>query len=180
MECVRDTSPNMAKENGSNKDEMFVTVTLNGCSHHSQFSQEILICGSKGHLVLRNENLYIRKKTGREVTEELLHAEKEPISTSDNNNKISSSDCNRLPEMFPKGASLLFRHLSNTLKSAPEKTSVVYNQSDNSEGNTKSDIISLASFEDGLYVQAVMEAIRLSSREKCWAKVNEIDNSKEK
>ena len=39
---------------------------------------------------------------------------------------------------------------------------------------------SLASFEDGLYVHAVMEAIRRSSREKTWSKVNVVDETKEK
>ena len=177
MECIRDNS-NSRKENWTRKDEMFATITLNGCSHHSQFLQEILICGTKGHLVLRNEDLYFRKKTGFETVEEPLYYEKTPHKGSENNNKESSSEQNGLPEMFPKGASLLFRHLSYTLKNSTEENVGKSKQSYDSK-DAQANIRSLASFEDGLYVQAVMEAIRVSSREKSWSKVNVADDAKE-
>ena len=61
--------------------------------------------------------MYFRKKNGADAPEEAIFIEPNPSKRSDNNNKISSSDCARSPEMFPKGTSLLFRHLSNTLKS---------------------------------------------------------------
>lgn len=178
MECIQENSRSM-KEKWSNRNEMFATVTLNGCSHHSKFLQEILISGTKGHLILRNEDLYFRKETGFETVEELLYHEEGPYTTSENNNKNSSSEFNRLPEMFPKGASLLFRHLSNTLKNPSENNIGPNGQSGDSDKNEENSN-SLASFEDGLYVQAVMEAIRLSSREKSWAKVNVVDEAKEK
>jgi len=178
MECIQESSRSM-NEKWSNRNEMFATVTLNGCSHHSQFLQEILICGTKGHLILRNEDLYFRNEIGPETVEELLYHEKDADNTSENNNKKSSSEFNRLPEMFPKGASLLFRHLSNTLKNSSENIIGENKQFGDSDENQEHSN-SLASFEDGLYVQAVMEAIRLSSREKSWSKVNVVDEAKEK
>jgi len=167
MECVRDDGSSN-KDNWSNKQEMFVTATLNGCSHHTEFNQEILICGTKGNIILRNQDLYFRKNQSE--SEETLYLENTSEVISQNNNHMSSFDFNSTPEMFPKGASLLFRHLSSTLKTASrtntEETEI--------EGNFKqhSDVSSLASFEDGLYVQAVMEAIRQSSKEKSWSKVS--------
>merc|ERR1712080_236177 len=86
MECIQESSRSM-NEKWSNRNEMFATVTLNGCSHHSQFLQEILICGTKGHLILRNEDLYFRKEIGPETVEELLYHEKDAYNTSENNNK---------------------------------------------------------------------------------------------
>ena len=178
MECTQ-VSSHCMKEKGSNRNEMFATITLNGCSHHSQFLQEILICGTKGHLILRNEDLYFRKEAGLETVEELLYREKDSYTTFENNNEKASSEFNRLPEMFPKGASLLFRHLSNTLKNQSENNIWQNEQPSDSDKNQERSN-SLASFEDGLYVHAVMEAIRRSSREKTWSKVNVVDETKEK
>ena len=179
LECVKDDISLSKKENHSNKEEMFVTVTLNGCSQHSDYSQEIILCGTKGHLILRNEDLYFRKKNGVDATEEAIFIEPKPSKRSDNNNKISSSDCARSPEMFPKGTSLLFRHLSNTLKSTFKEPIPEDDRQNTPEENIDKHAKSLASFEDGLYVQAVMEAIRLSSRQKSWTKVNVVDDFRE-
>ena len=174
MECVRDIGSNN-KDNWSNKQEMFVTATLNGCSHHTKFNQEILICGTKGNIVLRNQDLYFRKNQSE--SEETLYLENSSGVISQNNNHLSSFDCNSTPEMFPKGASLLFRHLSSNLRTA----SITNTEETEIEGNFKQnpEASSLASFEDGLYVQAVMEAIRQSSKEKSWSKVNVVDNFKD-
>lgn len=172
LECVKDDLSFSKKDNHSSKEEIFVTVTLNGCSQHSDYSQEIILCGTKGHLILRNEDLYFRKKNGVDAPEEAIFIEPKPSKQSDNNNKISSSDCARSPEMFPKGTSLLFRHLSNTLKSTFKEPIAEDDQQNTPEDNTDKHAKSLASFEDGLYVQAVMEAIRLSSRQKSWTKVS--------
>ena len=179
MECVRENSNRDETETWFHKQEMFVTATLNGCSHHTKFNQEILICGTKGNLVLRNQDLYFRKCQGNETSEEMLHSEKDPPVTSQNNNHPSSFDLNSTPEIFPKGTSLLFRHLSNTLK-ASSKDGIEESISADNPNDKPQNISSLASFEDGLYVQAVMEAIRQSSKEKSWSKVNVVDNFKDK
>jgi len=169
MECIKKTSSD-DKERSEKKQEMFVTATLNGCSHHTKFNQEILICGTRGHLVLRNQDLYFRKNQNLETAEEVIYSESDHPAMSQNNNHLSASDGNVTPEMFPKGASLLFRYLSNTIKTASDiKVEAV--SSDNSNQSTHN-LSSIASFEDGLYVQAVMEAIRQSSKEKSWSKVS--------
>ena len=176
MECIKKTSSD-DKERSEKKQEMFVTATLNGCSHHTKFNQEILICGTRGHLVLRNQDLYFRKNQNLETAEEVIYSESDHPAMSQNNNHLSASDGNVTPEMFPKGASLLFRYLSNTIKTASDiKVEAV--SSDNSNQSTHN-LSSIASFEDGLYVQAVMEAIRQSSKEKSWTKVNVVDNFKD-
>ena len=177
MECIKKISSD-DKERSSEKQEMFVTATLNGCSHHTKFNQEILICGTRGHLILRNQDLYFRKNQNLETSEEVVLLESEHPAMSQNNNHLSASDGNVTPEMFPKGASLLFRYLSNTIKTASDIKVEEAASSDNSNQNTHN-LSSIASFEDGLYVQAVMEAIRQSSKEKSWSKVNVVDNLKD-
>jgi len=170
MECIKKISSD-DKERSSEKQEMFVTATLNGCSHHTKFNQEILICGTRGHLILRNQDLYFRKNQNLETSEEVVVLESDHPAMSQNNNHLSASDGNVTPEMFPKGASLLFRYLSNTIKTASDIKVEEAASSDNSNQNTHN-LSSIASFEDGLYVQAVMEAIRQSSKEKSWSKVS--------
>ena len=178
MECIPNISCSDDKEGVHNKREMFVTATLNGCSHHTKFNQEILICGTKGHLVLRDQSLYFRKNKNLESSEEVIYLESDPPELSQNNNHLSVFDSNTMPEMFPKGASLMFRHLSSSIKTAsitkPEETLGADDPT-----QTPQNISSIASFDDGLYVQAVMEAIRLSSKEKSWSKVNVVDNFKD-
>jgi len=170
MECIEKTSSD-DKERSSKKQEMFVTATLNGCSHHTNFNQEILICGTKGHLVLRNQDLYFRKNQNLGTSEEVIFSESDPSVMSQNNNHLSSPDGNFAPEMFPKGVSLLFRYLSNRIKTTSDIKVEEAVSSDDSNQNTHN-LCSIASFEDGLYVQAVMEAIRQSSKEKSWTKVS--------
>ena len=177
MECIEKTSSD-DKERSSKKQEMFVTATLNGCSHHTNFNQEILICGTKGHLVLRNQDLYFRKNQNLGTSEEVIFSESDPSVMSQNNNHLSSPDGNFAPEMFPKGVSLLFRYLSNRIKTTSDIKVEEAVSSDDSNQNTHN-LCSIASFEDGLYVQAVMEAIRQSSKEKSWTKVNVVDNFKD-
>ena len=76
------------------------------------------------------------------------------------------------------GSGREIRHLSYTLKNSSEENVGKSKQSNDSKG-AQANNRSLASFEDGLYVQAVMEAIRVSSREKSWSKVNVADEAKE-
>ena len=180
MECHRDSSSsNRSAKDWWNKDEMFVTVTLTGCSQQPKFYQEFLICGTKGHLIVRNEDLYLRKTYGVKPTEEILHSEQDLTFTTENNNKTSLS-YSRLPEMFPKGTSLLFRHLSEKLKKANAEFNGKGSQTSNEiKTDQEKRINPLASFDDALYVQAVMEAIRHSSKEKSWAKVNVSEDSSE-
>ena len=178
MECVRENISNDKTETWLNKQEMFVTATLNGCSHNTKFNQEILICGTKGNLVLRNQDLYLRTCQGSEISEEMIHSEKGPPVTTQNNNHPSSFDLNSTPEIFPKGTSLLFRHLSSTLRTSNKKIEETKNTDNPNEKHQN--ISPLASFEDGLYVKAVMEAIRQSSKEKSWSKVKVVEDFKDK
>ena len=173
MECIKDNW-------STTRDEIFVTVTLNGCSQQHDFNQEVLICGTKGTFIVRNGDLYIRRQQcdgdGHVQMEEKLHSEKGDLSLgAENNNKSAYA---RLPEMFPKGTSLLFRHLSEKLKTA-NSTEEISSQNERLHDESKSEEMKdlLASFDDALYVQAVMEAIRLSSKEKTWSKVNVLHES---
>ena len=108
----------------------------------------------------------------------MIFSESDPSVMSQNNNHLSSPDGNFAPEMFPKGVSLLFRYLSNRIKTTSDIKVEEAVSSDDSNQNTHN-LCSIASFEDGLYVQAVMEAIRQSSKEKSWTKVNVVDNFKD-
>ncbi|XP_037958628.1 glucose-fructose oxidoreductase domain-containing protein 2 [Teleopsis dalmanni] len=117
------------------------------------FTQEVIICGSEGHLAVRGGDLFLFKtKSGLppQLKEEALYVDVQDLH-------ISTSE-SLLPRPYIKG----YCKMIGALKEAfgAEEASWV-----------KEPVLAAATFEDGLYVQAVLEAIHNSSNLRSWQRV---------
>lgn len=126
-----------------------VTATL---SNHlqGQLSQEVLICGGSNHLLVCNGDLY-GFKGGQE---EILYRDTEDL-------ELSQPVSNSIPRPYIKGLRNMIAALREAFQSVEDK-----------KGWVKEPVFCAATFEDGLYVQAVIDALRQSNKRREWAKVN--------
>jgi len=125
----------------------FTTVSLNGASDAPAFTQRLLFHGEKGELLVQDGTLTHRPKDG---AAEVVLCRDDVI---DNNNGCGS--CPRLPRIYENGVASLFCELAEKMARGGD------------------DIASkFATFDDALYVQAVIEAVRSSSTNKAWTKVS--------
>lgn len=133
------------------------TVTLN---NHipGHFFQEIVICGSSGRLTLRGSDLYGQKLSQNK--EELLYRDIDDLARS-----VSSSETTgtHLPKPYLRGLLKLICALKGAFAAIEDKHSWV-----------KEPVAMAATFEDGLYTQAVLDAVKESSKKKEWVKVQVI------
>lgn len=129
-----------------------VTATLH--SHmmaSNSFVQEVMVCGKNGHLVVRGGDLFVlRSKDDNQVKEEAIYVDVQDLH-------FSTADT-QLPRPYIKGLCKMV----GALKEA-------FAQKDSSW--VKEHVQAAATFEDGLYVQAVLEAIRKSSDSRTWQRV---------
>lgn len=135
-----------------------VTATLN--SHIAgSFTQEIIVCGTKGRLTVRGAALYwFQNCLGKE---ELLYEDTESPSVNLINSSVSEARLNSLlPHAYIQG---LFRMVT-ALKEA-------FDSGEAEQGWLKEPVSSAATFEDGQYVQAVIDAVKLSSSSRQWEQV---------
>lgn len=132
-----------------------VTVTLN--SHiPGQFVQEIVICGQKGRLIARGSDLYEQRLNA--TRESLIHFD--PIKEEERYG-ISPKARTEIPSPYLKG----LIHMIEAVKDAFEK--------EEERQNWQAEPVASASnFEDALYVQTVVDAIRKSNKTKQWTKVD--------
>ena len=152
----------MEAKNLQTGEDCFTTVTINGarstCSTTpQQFQQRLLFHGEKGELLVSDGNLTHRPKDGAEV---VLCQDSSSQSESINNN----NDCPRLPPIHEKGVSRLFCDLAEKMRT---------------QKNADFSGLQFASFDDALYVQAVIEAVRSSSKNKAWTKVTVVQDTTE-
>ncbi|XP_056641736.1 glucose-fructose oxidoreductase domain-containing protein 1 [Diorhabda carinulata] len=131
------------------KNGILVTATLNSHTVGSTFNQDVMICSSTGHLVVRGGDLFGRKNKGNE---EVLYLDVEDLQCPVPNSV--------LPKTFVKGLCKMVAALREAFLPNNEK-----------EGWIKEPVEAAATFEDGLYVQAVLSAIRESSQTRQWVKV---------
>jgi len=122
---------------------LLANVVLN--SQMVGFNQEIVVSGGEGHLLARNGDLYGRKQGMQ--SEEILHLDTQELS-----DKASAHP--QLPGLYLKGWHQSLKHLAERF-----------------QGVAPSQDAEMASFEDALRVEAVIEAVRKSSMEKKWLKV---------
>lgn len=139
-----------------------VTMTLHshqcisGPAATAFFSQEMKVAGSDGsYLMLRGNDLF-GQRSGRTATpakgrgEEVLYVDDSTLP----------SDQHLLPRPYAKGLGKMVAALREAFLPVQEQT-----------GWIKSPVEMAATFEDGLYVQAVLDAIRKSSEERAWMPV---------
>lgn len=132
------------------------TATLN--SHITgQFFQQILVCGSKGRLVAKGADLYGQKQDGRK--EDLIHFD--PINFKEEERfGVSEKSKVEMPTPYLKG----LIHLIEAVRDAFEKEEQRQNWH-------PEPVQRAATFEDSLYVQTVVDALRTSSKTKAWVKI---------
>ncbi|XP_023166226.2 glucose-fructose oxidoreductase domain-containing protein 1 [Drosophila hydei] len=126
-----------------------VTVALHSHTVPTKsFSQEVLVYGSKGHLVVRGGDLFILKESQQK--EEAVYVDVQDLHVSTNNSL--------LPRPYIKGLCKMVGALKEAFNS--KESSWI-----------KAPVSTAATFEDGLYVQAVVEAIRKSNETRQWQRV---------
>ncbi|XP_069511286.1 glucose-fructose oxidoreductase domain-containing protein 2 [Ambystoma mexicanum] len=129
------------------------TVTLN-FNMPGAFVHEVMIVGSEGRLVARGMDLYGQKNTA--VQEELLLTDSLSISTSG----ILEKGLKDIPLLYLKGLEYMVQALRQSFEE----------QDDRRTWDDKP-VTMAASFEDGLYMQSVVDAIKKSSRSGEWEAV---------
>lgn len=129
---------------------ILVTATLNSHTVGTSFQQEVNVCSVNGHLIVRGGDLFGRRNKGGE---EVLYLDVEDMQCP-----VASSN---LPKPYTKGLCKMVGALREAFLPVQEKA-----------GWVKNPVCLAAGFEDGLYVQAVLSAIRQSSQTKQWVKVD--------
>ena len=125
-----------------------VTVALHSHTVPAKaFSQEVLICGSKGNLVVRGGDLFIFKRD--------QHQKEEAIYVDVQDLHFATSE-SLLPRPYIKGLCKMVGALKEAFAG---------------KDWVKEPVQAASTFEDGLYVQAVLEAIGKSSECKSWQRV---------
>lgn len=138
------------------------TVTLN-CHMQGCFLLEVMVIGTKGRLIVRNTELY--GQLNEDKREKLIVKE-------DKNLGLPGLDevelQKRIPLPYLKGGILS----TLALKSA-------FSKQDDRMKLDLGAVKAMTSFEDGLYIQAVLDAVRESSIDKKWVKVKVADQTRE-
>lgn len=128
---------------------VLVTAVLNSQSIHTAFHQEVVISSSNSYLQVKGCNLIGRQGQGEE---EALYVEK-----NDDRQQTPRTD---LPQSYVIGLFKMVSALREAFASGTDEA-----------GWVKESVSLAANFEDGLYVQAVLQAIRQSSQDREWVKV---------
>ncbi|XP_017780164.1 PREDICTED: glucose-fructose oxidoreductase domain-containing protein 2 [Nicrophorus vespilloides] len=128
---------------------ILVVATINSHTSGDNFSLEVNICGEEGQLIVQGGNLLGRKDNSKE---EVLYLD------TDETDCCSSSV---LPMPYAKGLNKMVASLKEAFSPVKEKA-----------GWIKESVCSAAGFEDGLYVQAVLSAIRESSQTRQWVTID--------
>ena len=142
--------------------DLGLSVTVNLNSHlPGHFCHEMLVSGTKGRLVVRESELFGQKHDGS--GEEILH--KDSTSSvdigSDKSHHIRYENLKTfIPLPHLKGLVRLVDSVKEAFISVEERHTW-----------TKEPVIVGETFEDRLYVQAVVDAIRKSSKDRQWIKI---------
>jgi len=125
-----------------------VNISIN--SVMSGFSQEVVICGSAGYLAFSNDVVRARKNGAS--SDQVFQ-----LNISQSEEEVTASG---LPPVYSAGMVRMIQDLKEEFQAR-------------AEGRTR--LRSAASFADGLYVQAVIEAMRRSNQTRQWSKVEMYD-----
>lgn len=141
---------------------VIVTVSIITNVSCSKFSQEVLICGRGGQLIVRNGDLFGRRNNN--AREDVLYREDgDDDANLESSAKVTVESTgggdNLLPMPYVKGIAQMVSALRESF--IQEQSSWI-----------KEPVQAAATFEDGLYVQAVLDAVRRSSERKSWIKVS--------
>lgn len=128
-----------------------ILVTVSLSSHfEGHAAHEVLVWGPGGNMVAKGNDLYGYKNQ----KEEKLHLDAESIEES-------VIVCSHIPRPYVTGLHKMISALREAFELVEDK-----------KGWVKEPVFQAANFEDGLYVQAVIEALKRSSMHREWSKVN--------
>ena len=136
------------------------TVTLN---NHlpGQFIHDLMICGTKGRLIARGSDLSGQKNDSPK--EEVIH--KDLLNILDEaKTGVSETIRADIPIPYLKGLMKLIDSVKEGFKCIEDK-----------HGWCKDPVAVAATFEDGQYVQTVVDAVRKSGKTSEWTKVKLLD-----
>lgn len=136
--------------------DVLVTVSILANFTNPKFSQEITVFGRDGHLIVRNNDLFGHRKNND--NEEPLFIDK------DNTTRAPNVAHSIMPYPYINGMRKMIDALHESF--ILEQKSWV-----------KEPVQTAATFEDGLYVQAVLDSVRQSNESKNWIKVNIMSQS---
>jgi len=126
----------------------------------------VLVCGTLGRLVVRGSDLFgqrhdqVREETIHRDTANVLDHKSSPVSSS---NSTSNTGCDTradLPLPHYKGLIRLVDAIKDAFRLVDEK-----------HGWGPEPVASAATFIDGQYTQAVVDAVRQSSKSHSWIRV---------
>jgi len=157
--------------------EVFVTVSITSGNHSTartplkkeEFSQRMTFYGSDGHRLIIEGDSLLHEHAG--VTTELISPfrknevpECELVkSTSTDNGRNSYR---RIPAVHERGLAYFARHLADKMRKRADAS-----KSGQDEPDVDGDRDIAADFNDALFVHAVLESVRWSSKNKAWCKV---------
>lgn len=133
---------------------ILVTVTLHSHINSSNFTQEVLVCGRDGHLIVRGGDLF-GQKSNVIAKEEVIYLDVQDLHCA--------TPDSLLPRPYIKGLCKMVVALREAFL--------------NESGWVKEAVQAAATFEDGMYVQAVLDAIKQSSDSRSWIRVSIISES---
>ncbi|NXP95065.1 GFOD2 protein, partial [Passerina amoena] len=128
------------------------TVTLN-FNMPGSFTHEVMIVGSAGRLIARGTDLYGQKNSA--LQEELLFTDSLPV-----NKGLLEKGFKDIPLLYLKGMVYMVQALRQSFQEQEDRRTW-----------DCTPVAMAASFEDGLYMQSVVEAIKKSSRSGEWETV---------
>lgn len=146
---------------------VLVTATLHSHVSSTTYNQEVLVCGTNGHLTVRGGDLIGQKikNDAGELKEEVLYLDVQDLAHPHSETS--------LPKPYVKG---LYKMISN-LASAFHPNTSEQSEAQHQVSWVKEPVQLAANFQDGLYVQAVLDAICKSSDERSWQRVNIVSES---
>jgi predicted dehydrogenase len=130
---------------------ILVTVSLFSHVSCASFTQEIIVSGTQGYLTIRGGDLIGHKVQNNEIKEEVLFLDVQDLH-------VTTSET--LPKVYVKGLCKMVGALREAFLPVQEHA-----------GWIKEPVVAAATFEDGLYVNCVLDAIRKSSSDRAWVKV---------
>lgn len=141
------TSPDFCSFQMELSGGILVTATL---SNHlqGQLCQEVLVCSNGNYLAVKGNDLY----ANIDGTEQMIYQDEDE-------GDICVADF--IPQPYVRGLRKMIGALREAFQPVEDK-----------RGWIKEPVATAATFEDGLYVQAVIDAMRRSSKTREWIKVN--------
>lgn len=145
---------------------VIVTVSIMTNTACTKFTQEVLVCGRNGQLIVRNDELFGRQNDNpkENVLYKVNRIDDDDDGDEENDSQLVQSTTtdnvtsNLMPLPYIKGIAQMIGALRESF--VQEQSSWV-----------KEPVQAAATFEDGLYVQAVLDAVRRSNESKNWIKV---------